>query len=172
MRNALPERWYTVTPPMGSDPAWPLPSESRRVRTLLYISEGVILGAGSLLLALGISGANLVALLTGSLALSPTALDVFTLFLVLFFAIRWVIIRRVSPPAGDKPSQLQDWSETRQWRWVFIVALPVSVVLFGSATLLWSWREMIFLRGFDLLLLGSVLAGSLLYVYILHKIGV
>jgi hypothetical protein len=138
---------------------------------LLYISEGVILGAGSLLLALGVSVANLVALLTGSLALGPTALDIFTLFFVLVFAIRWVALRRVSPPAGDKPPQLQDWSETRQWRWVFIVALPVSVVLFGSATLLWGWREMIFLPGFDLLLLGSVLAGSLLYVYILHKIG-
>lgn len=156
---------------MGSEPTWPLPSESRRARMLLYIAEGVILGAGSLLLALRFVGAYLVDLRTGSFDPSLTAFGAFTLLLLLFFGLRWRAIGRVSPPVNDKPSELQDWSETRKWRWVVTLALPFSVVLVGGASLLWSWWEMVFLRSFDLLLLGAVLFGVLLYVYVLHKIG-
>lgn len=80
-------------------------------------------------------------------------------------------IQEVSPPSPEKPAPLQDWSEIREWKWVFTVALPISGVLVGGATLLWSWWEIVFLRSFDLLLLGTVLAGILLYVYVLDKMG-
>lgn len=150
---------------------WPLPSESHRVRRLLYLSEGLILGAGGLLLLLGLVGTYLVDVRTGSFEPHITPFAAFTLLFFLFLALRWKAIHDVSPPSSEKPAPLQDWSEMREWKWVFTVALLISGVLVGSAPLLWSWWEIVFLPSFDLLLLGTVLAGILLYVYVLHKMG-
>lgn len=156
---------------MGSEPTWPLPSDSRRVRVLLYISEGVILGAGGLLVAFRFAGAYLVDLRTGSLNPEITPFGAFTLLFFLFLTVRYVAIKRVAPPSEENPAAFQDWSDTRQWRWVVTVALPLSAVLVVGATVRWSWWEIIFLRSFDLLLLGTLLIGVLLYIYILHKMG-
>lgn len=156
---------------MTDQAAWPLPSESHRVRQLLYLSEGLILGAGSLLLVLRFVGAYLIDVRTGSFDPHITPFGVFTLLFFLFLILRWKAIREVSPPSPEKPAPLQDWSETREWKWVFTVGLPVSGVFVGAARLLWSWWEIVFLRSFDLLLLGTVLVGILLYVFVLHKMG-
>lgn len=156
---------------MTDQAAWPLPSESHRVRQLLYLSEGLILGAGGLLLVLGFVGTYLVDVRTGSFEPHITPFGVFTLLFFLFLTLRWKAIRDVSPPSPEKPAPLQDWSETREWKWVFTVGLPVSGVLVGAARLLWSWWEIVFLQSFDLLLLGTVLVGILLYVFVLHKMG-
>lgn len=157
---------------MTDHPDWPVPSESHRVRRLLYLSEGLVLGAGGLLLLLGFVGTYLVDVRTGSFEPHITPFGVFTLLFFLFLALRWKAIREVSPPSPEKPAPLQDWSETREWKWVVTVALPVSGVLVGAARLLWSWWEIVFLRSFDLLLLGTVLGGILLYVYVLHRMGI
>ena len=157
---------------MTDHPDWPVPSESHRVRRLLYLSEGLVLGAGGLLLLLGFVGTYLVDVRTGSFEPHITPFGVFTLLFFLFLALRWKAIREVSPPSPEKPAPLQDWSETREWKWVVTVALPVSGVLVGGARLLWSWWEIVFLRSFDLLLLGTVLGGILLYVYVLHRMGI
>lgn len=156
---------------MTDHPEWPVPSESRRVRRLLYLSEGLILGAGGPLLLLGLVGTYLVDVRTGSFEPHITPFGTFTLLFFLFLALRWKAIRQVSPPSPEKPVPLQDWNETREWKWVVTVALPVSGVLVGGARLLWSWWEIVFLRSFDVLLLGTVLGGILLYVYVLHRMG-
>lgn len=156
---------------MGSESAWPLPSESRRVRTLLYLSEGGILGAGVLLFSLRFAGAFLVDVETGSFNPALTVFGAFILLLVLFFFLRAVAVIKVSPPSPENQPEYQDWSETRKWRWVFAVALPVGGVFFGVALYRWSWWEIVFLQSFDLLLIGAIIAGLLLYAYVLHKIG-
>jgi hypothetical protein len=154
---------------MTDQAAWSLPSESLRVRQLLYLAEGLILGAGGLLLALGFVGTYLVDVRTGSFDPHVTPFGAFTLLFFLFLALRWKSIRAVSPPSPENPAPVKDWRETREWKWVVTVTLPVSGVLVGGAKLLWSWWEIVFLLNFDLFLLGTVLVGMLLYVYVLHK---
>lgn len=73
---------------------WPLPSESQRVRRLLYLSEGLILGAGGLLLLLGFVGTYLVDVRTGSFEPHITPFGAFTLLFFLFLALRWRQSRR------------------------------------------------------------------------------
>lgn len=157
---------------MGSDAVWPLPSESRRVRTLLYLSEGAILGAGGLLLAVRFAGSYLVDVETGSLDPEVTAFGAFVLAALLFFGLRAVAITRVAPSNGDRPPEYRDWSETRQWRWVFGVAFLIGGVISAVAVFRWTWWQIVFLQGFDLLLLGGVLGGVLLYTYVLHRLGI
>lgn len=113
--NSLPERWCSGNPPMGSELAWPLPGESQRVRTLLYLSEGLILGAGSLLFSVLSLGGYLVDGKTGSFNPRLTAFGAFTFLLLLFFTLRPVAITKVRPQSQEKPLELQDWSETREW---------------------------------------------------------
>lgn len=108
---------------------------------------------------------------TGSLDLQLTAFDVFTILLVLFFGLRAGVIRRVAPPTEEKPAEYQDWSATRKWRWVILAAIPVGGVYLGAASVVWSWWEIVFLQKFDLILLGTILSGILLYVFVLHKLG-
>lgn len=155
---------------MRRDSAWPLPSDSRRVRAHLYLAEGLILGAGSLLIIVALAGAYLVDVRTGSFDPHLTPFGAFTLLFMLFLALRMRAIRTVSPPP-EKAPELQDWWETREWKRVIAVAIPVCGVLFGVARFLWSWWELVFLQSFDLLLLGTILAGVLLYTYALHKLG-
>ena len=170
-RYSLPERWCTVITAMGNDAMWPRPSESRCVRTLLYLSEGAILGAGVLLFSFRFAGAYLIDVETGSFNPALTVFGAFTLLLVLFFLLRAVAVIKVSLPSPESQPEYQNWSETRKWRWVFAVALPVGGVLFGVAMYRWSWWEIVFLQSFDLLLIGAIIAGLVLYAYVLHKIG-
>lgn len=156
---------------MGRAATWPLPSESRRVRTLLYLSEGVILGAGVLLFSIRFAGAYLVDVETGSFNPALTVFGAYTLLLVLFFLLRGVAVIKVSPPSPENPPEYRNWSETRKWRWVFTVAFPVGGVFFWVAMFHWSWWEIVFLQPFDIILLGAILVGMLLYAYVLHKIG-
>ena len=156
---------------MGSKAGWSLPDDSRRVRTLLYLSEGLILGAGGLLSAVRFSGAYLVDVQTGSFDPHISLFGVFILLFLLFLALRGKAILDVNPTSPERPAELQTWWETREWKWVVIIALPVSGLLLGGALIFWSWWEIVFRHSFDLLLLGVILAGILLYVFVLHKIG-
>lgn len=157
---------------MGSDADWPLPSESRRVRTCLYLAEGTIVGAGGPLLAVRFAGSYLVDVETGSFDPEVTAFGAFVLVALLLLGLRALAITRVAPRREENPAEYRDWSETRRWRWVGAVSLLVGALLFGVAMLRWTWWQIVFMQGFDLLLLGTVLFGALLYVYVLHRLGV
>lgn len=157
---------------MGSDAVWPLPSESRRVRTLLYLSEGTVVGAGGLLLVVRFAGSYLVDVGTGSFDPGITAFGAFILVSLLLFGLRTLVITRVATPTRDKLPEYRDWSETRKWRWVAAVALLVGGLLSAVAVLRWTLWQIVFSQGFDLLLLGTGLAGILLYIYVLHRLGI
>lgn len=152
---------------------WPLPSQSSRVRLLLYLAEGLILGAGLPLILIEFSGAFLVDIDTGSFRPALTVVDAFFLLLVLFFLLRAIAFidvgRRFS---RDDSPEYQDWKETRRWTWVAAVALPVGGVLLGVSVLLWGWWAVVFLEYADLLMLGAILAGFILYLYVFHRLGV
>jgi len=156
---------------MGSKAGWSLPNDSQRVRTLLYLSEGLILGAGGLLLAIRFSGAYLVDVRTGTFDPHISPFGVLILLFLLFLALRGKAILDVTPKSPERPAELQNWWETREWRWGAVIALAVGGLLLAGALMAWSWWEIVFLYSFDLLLLGMILAGILLYVFVLHKIG-
>ncbi|WP_158055883.1 hypothetical protein [Halorussus halophilus] len=152
---------------------WPLPSQSPGVRRLLYLAEGLILGASLPLFLVGFFGAFLIDIETGLFRLNLTIVDVFFLLLVLFFLLRAIafidIGRRFS---RDAPPEYQDWKETRRWLWVGAVALPVGGVLLGVSVLLWGWWAVVFLQYADLLILGAIIAGFILHLYVFHRLGV
>lgn len=122
-------------------------------------------------MAVRFSGAYLVNVRTESFDPHISPFGVFILLFLLFLALRGKAILDVNPTSPERPAELQTWWETREWRWVVITALPVGGLLLGGALIFWSWWEIVFRHSFDLLLLGVILAGILLYVFVLHKIG-
>ena len=152
---------------------WPLPSQSSHVQLLLYLAEGLILGAGIPLLLVGFLGAFLIDIDTGSLNSDFTAFDAFILLLMLFFLLRAIafvdIGRRFS---RDGPPEYQDWKETRRWIWVAAIALLIGGILLGGSILLWGWWAVVFLRYADLLMLGAIMLGFILHLYVFHRLGV
>lgn len=154
----------------GSD--WPLPSQSPRVRRLLYLAEGMIIGAATTLFLLEFAGAFLIDIETGSFDSTISVLDVVFLLLFVFFLLRGiafiVVGRRFS---RDNPPEYQDWKETRRWMWVAAVALPIGGILLGVSVLLWGWWAVVFFHA-DQLMGGTILVGFILYLYVLHRLGV
>ena len=140
--------------------AWPLPSQSRRVRGLLYLAEGLMLGAGLTFILLTVAGATFATIESELFNLDILVIEVLAVLFVLFVLLRGValgVVARRSPryrsPKGE------DWQETRRWPWVVAVALPVAGVLLGAMFL---WGEWVFY--------GALLAGLLLHGYVRHRI--
>lgn len=56
--------------------------------------------------------------------------------------------------------------------WVVAAALPLGGILLGTSLFLWGWWSVVFLQDANLLMLGTVLVGFILYMYVLQRIGV
>lgn len=152
---------------------WPLPSQSPRVRMLLYLAEGMLIGAGLTLVLLKLFGAVLLDIETGSIDITLTVFSAFFLFVGLFFLLRGAAIVGVSRQySRNSPPEYRDWHEARRWTLVAAVALSIAVMLLGVSVILWGWWSVVFLQDATLLLLGAVLSGLFLYTYVLHRIGV
>lgn len=145
---------------MVAGSAWPLPSQSRRVRGLLYLAEGLMLGAGLTFILLIVAGATFATAGQGIFNREIAVIEVLAVLFFLFVLVRGValgVVARRSPryrsPEGE------DWQETRRWSWVVAVTLPVAGALFGAMFL---WGEWVFY--------GALLAGLLLHGYVRHRI--
>ncbi|WP_224335970.1 hypothetical protein [Haloprofundus halobius] len=151
---------------------WPLPSQSQRVRLLLYFSEGLIIGAGLSLCLVRVFGPFLIDVEFGSFNPTLSAVGASFLLLILFFALRGVgfyeLGRRYS---RNHSPEYQDWTETRRWIWVATVAFPLGGVLLGVSVLLWGWWAVVFLQLADLLMLGTTFIGFILYIFTLQRVG-
>lgn len=155
------------------DSDWPLPSQSHRVRMLLYLAEGMITGAGLTLFLLDFFGAFLIDIETGLFNPDLSAFNMFLLLIVLFLGSRVIaFIKAGNGFSRDNPSEYQDWAETRQWLWVAAVALSVGGTLLGVSVFLWGWWAVVFLEYAALLMLGMIFAGFVLYLSVLQRIGV
>lgn len=143
----------------GSD--WPLPSQSHRVRLLLYLAEGLILGAGLTFVLLIFAGATLVAIESGVFNRDILAIEILALLFFLIVLLRGIAFGSVAWHTPlEHPPEYQDWTETRQWRWVIAVTLPIVGTFLGAVFLWEQW-----------VLYGTLLAGFILYLYVLHRIG-
>lgn len=152
---------------------WPLPSQSPRVRVLLYLVEGMILGATTTYLLLLFFGAFLIDIETGSFNPTISGVSLFFLFVFVFFLLRGIAFIDVGRRyARDDPPEYEDWKTTRRWPVVLVVGLLVGGGLLWSSVQLWGWWEVVYLQHGKLLLLGSIFVGVALYLYILHRLGV
>lgn len=152
---------------------WPLPSESRRVRALLYLAEGMITG-GALPVVLAIVAGVVVAVYR-TVVVNPTVTAAgavgFPLALHLLLRSTALATAVRHSRREDKP-EVRDWTETRQWRWVAVVALVVAALLVAVPTALgWAWHVSYW--GVPrVLCLATVGAGFLLRLYVLHRVEV
>lgn len=133
----------------------------------------MILGAGTTLFLLEFSGAFLIDIETGSFNPAISALDVVFILFFLFFLLRGIAFLRVGRRfSREIPPEYQDWTETRQWRWVVILALPIGGLLLGVSVLLWEWWSVVYLYEADLLMLSMILVGFFLHLYTFYRTGV
>ena len=152
---------------------WPLPSQSPRVRLLLYLAEGMIIGAATALIVLDFAGAFLLDVQTGSFEPTISVPGVGIILLFMLLVLRGIAINVVDHRfSRDNLPEYQDWKETRRWIWVAAVALLIGGLLLGVSVLLWGWWAVVFLYDADLLMGGTILVGLVLYLYILHRLGV
>lgn len=150
---------------------WPLPSQSIRVRLLLYLVEGLMLGAGTALLLVSIGGV-FTDIDTGSLEFEVSPTEAFIFLLLFVLLLRGIAIvdigRRVS---RDGQPEFQDWWETRRWVWVVAIALPIGGLLLGVSILLWGWWAVVYRQLADLIMIGAFMGGLFLYLYVFHRLG-
>lgn len=157
---------------MTDGSAWPLPSQNSRVRMLLYLAEGMIIGTGVTYVLLAFFGGFLIDIETGSFNPTIPVSGAFILLLTLWFLRRGMFAILGRRNSRDDPPEYQDWAGTRQWLWVAAVALSVGGMLLGVSVFLWGWWAVVFLEYADLLLLGTIFVGFLLYLSVLQRIGV
>lgn len=158
---------------MTDDSDWPLPSQPRRVRLLLYFAEGLIIGAGFILLLLAFFGAFVIDIETGSFNPEISGVEVVFLLIILVILLRAIaFFKSGSRHSREDSPEYRDWKESRRWMWVVAAALPLGGILLGTSLFLWGWWSVVFLQDANLLMLGTVLVGFILYMYVLQRIGV
>lgn len=154
------------------DSNWPLPSQSRRVRQLLYLAEGIMLGFviakfSLVLFDLVLQNRDIDSAVFG---LEAWEIGLFAVFLVLM--IRAVVFVKVGlADDRDQPPQFRDWNQTRQWKWVGVAGLLSAGVLLGVSAWVWGWEDVVFWHG-SYLVTGSVGVALIFYGYVFHKLGV
>ena len=149
----------------------PLPSQSYRVRVLLYLAEGLCFGGFGSFFLIGITGA-LSDIETGSLRSGvPLAGGAVILVMLYVAAERFAVITKSQRTSGDGPPEWEDWSDKRRWRWVFTVAIVVSGTSVVVSVSLWGWWAVMFLRDASLLMMGTGTVGLLLEWYVLFRTG-
>ena len=151
---------------------WSFPSSSRRVRSLLYFAEGLILGAVLAFFALKLSGLFLIDIETGSVTPSITAAGaVFVVLGVVFLLRGLAFVKLGRRDFSESQPAWQDWRETRQWKLVSVVAFLVGGLLVGGSVLVWGVWAAVFLHDANLLVYGVVLVGAFLHLYVFHRLG-
>jgi len=155
----------------SSDRRWPLPSQSYRVRALLYLAEGLCFGGFGSFFLVGVTGV-LTDIETGSLRSGlPLAGGAVILVMLYVVAERFVVIGRSQRTSEDSSLEWEDWSNTRRWRWVFAVAIVVSGTSVTVSVSLWGWWAVVFLRDASLLTTGTGVVGLLSEWYVLFRTG-
>ena len=131
------------------------PAESRLVRRVLYLGEGLLLG---------------VVLYAGILFAITTVRDQSFLAVVIIsviIALPKLFLLLARPEDWHRPPHRQEWADVRRWRWVFLLGLLVAVVLVGGSVLAWAWtwpQEAVYT------IMGGALLGVLVWVSALYLI--
>lgn len=153
---------------MGSTADWSLPSESRRVRNLLYLAEGAAIGAGSSVVLVYLFGVGFFLYAIGYESVAAVG-GLVVLGVGLALLVRWTaVVDRVTHDAPVSAG-MRDWQETRDWRWVGLVGLAVGVVDIAVSLALWGVGRTLYFRA-PILLAGTVLVGIGLHRYVFYRL--
>lgn len=144
------------------------PADSRLVRSLFYLADGLIAGA---VLSFGVS--------IGFFAFSGfDGFEIWMLVALLLIStligplLGWALL--VSERSGANSSEptftriFTAWKEARRWRWVAVVAVPVAAVHVGVTILRWGWEFGWLLPGSNLLVFGTLGVGFVLRILLRH----
>ena len=71
-----------------------------------------------------------------------------------------------SEPASPQIST--EWKETRRWRWVAVIAIPVAAILVGVTIVRWGWEFGWLLPESNLLTFGTLGFGFVLRILLQH----
>lgn len=142
-----------------------LPSESIWRRRVLYLGEGLLIGAGGTYLLIQVAG------LLGLFSESPPTIGMILFllfFLILIFRDLWAI--QLDRQAGFSPESPvgEDWSATRRWGWVALASVQVGGLLFGVSLYIWGWEAVIYYYGGLEVFALAVFLGLGLLVYGLY----
>lgn len=153
---------------MESTADWSLPSESSRVRNLLYLAEGAAIGAGFSVVLVYFFGAGFFLYAIGyEYAAAVGGLVVLGVGLVLI--VRWTaVVDRVTHDAPVS-AVMRDWQETRDWRWVGLVGLAVGGVNIAVSVALWGVGGTLYFQA-PILLAGTALVGIGLHRYVFYRL--
>lgn len=139
-----------------------LPSESPRRRRLLYMSEGLTLGAAAAYILAYLVGTLLwFTESTFTLAIVVVGL-IFLLVVLRNIGISWRVINEGQQTRS--PVQ-EDWAETRQWGWVASIAVLVGGVVLALSVSVWGWKEVIYLNAAVWVCVPAVLIGLGFWAY-------
>lgn len=155
-----------------------LPSQSLRIRLLLYLSEGTSLGAVVPLIVVFFADMFLVDTATRSVNSAQSVVATLVLLGVFIAFLRGLGIDVVglltrlddSDEEGDDSPAFRDWLQTRQWVWVGVLAFASGGVLLGVAAVRWGWPWGVFVQEARLLLFGVFLVGFVGRAVIFYRI--
>lgn len=143
-----------------------LPSESIWRRRVLYLGEGLLIGAG---------GTYLLILATGLIGLFAESLPTIGMILFLLFFLllgyRFYWAMEIDRQAGFSPAEsttsavVEDRLATRQWGWVVFTSVLVGGLSFGVSLYLWRWEEVIYSNGGLEVFVLAIFLGLGLLVY-------
>lgn len=154
---------------------WPPPSESRRVRICLYLSEGLLLGGCVAAIFLFPVLRVIHFFIAGFPRVSTTTVVIIILLIIAFIHSRLplLIVGLPSTPDldPDRYPMQHDWSETRQWKWVLAIASLTVLVVLGTSLAVWGWERTATTR--DTVVPALILAscGWVLLVYSGYQLG-
>lgn len=146
-----------------------LPSESIWRRRVLYLGEGLLIGAGVTYLLILVAG--LIGLFAESL---PTIGMILFLLFFLLLGYRFIWAIQIDRQAGFSPAEspvspvANDWSATRQWGWVALTSVLAGGLLFGVSLYIWGWEEAIYYNGGLEVFVLAIFLGLGLLVYGLY----
>jgi multisubunit Na+/H+ antiporter MnhB subunit len=154
---------------------WPLPSESRRVRTLLYLTEGVAVGSVAVAFLLAFTDGTLVTdtgALRSSRAIVRALLYGVVALLVLGVSGVVDLWRGDSADQGDEDLSpaFRDWRRVRRRSGVAVVALVTGGLLLAVSLLQWGWPAIVLEWSALLSAVGTFVVALLLYIYVLYRI--
>lgn len=140
-----------------------LPSESPRRRRLLYLAEGLAIGGGVTYVLVETVGTIL--WLTDSRLAIPILLFGVVFLLLALRNVGFLQGFQAEVDHQSKSPVKADWSGTRRWSWVGLLAVTVGLSLVTFSVIVWSLEEVLYLYAMVYTAGPTALLGMGLWMY-------
>lgn len=159
---------------MSGDSNWPLPSQSSRVRRLLYLTEGFVVGGGIILVILLLFDAIS---FIRDFGFPPRRISTEMIGGLLFALVLGMIGLLIVGVSWKESKQrvagtpYRDWADIRKWPLVVGIGLSFWGILIGTLVWIWGWQSVSIGGGWPLLSL-VFWVGFSLYLSVAKKVGI